>query len=294
MGVSPFPFIVSEILASNIGGASTLIGDPPNILIGSAAGLDFADFLVHMAPLAVILLVLYLFAARWLFRDQLTVDAERRESLLALDERAMITDAPLLRRSLVVLGLTLVGFVLHGVLHLEPATIALAGALALMIVAREDPHDVLREVEWPTLFFFIGLFMLVAGVIEIGLIAAVAETIETVTGNVLAPTTVVVMWASAALSGVIDNIPYTATMIPVVAQLSAAHDGDALWWGLAIGADLGGNATIIGASANVILASMAEREGHKITFGAFLRFGLPVTIGSMVVATAYVWLRYLQ
>jgi Na+/H+ antiporter NhaD/arsenite permease-like protein len=214
--------------------------------------------------------------------------------LLALDERQMITDPRLLRSSLVVLGLTLVGFVLHGVLHLEPATIALTGAVVLMIVAREDPHEVLREVEWPTLFFFIGLFMLVAGVIEIGLIVAVAGAIESVTGGILAPTTILVMWASAGLSGVIDNIPYTATMIPVVSQLSSAHESDALWWGLAIGADLGGNATIIGASANVILASMAEREGHRISFGTFLRYGLPVTFGSMIIATAYVWLRYLS
>jgi Na+/H+ antiporter NhaD/arsenite permease-like protein len=293
MGLSPLPFIVSEILASNIGGASTLIGDPPNILIGSAAGLGFADFLAHMAPLSAVLLVLYLVAARWLFRGQLVVDAQRRDSLLALDERQMISDPRLLRSSLLVLGLTLVGFVLHGALHLEPATVALTGAIALMIIAREDPHEVLREVEWPTLFFFVGLFMMVAGVIEIGLIVAVADGIEAVTGGVLAPTAILVLWASALLSGVIDNIPYTATMIPVVAQLSSGHASDALWWGLAIGADLGGNATIIGASANVILASMAEREGHRITFGAFLRYGVPVTIGSMVIATIYVWLRYL-
>ena len=293
MGLSPLPFIVSEILASNIGGASTLIGDPPNILIGSAAGLGFSDFLVHMTPLAVILLVLYLGAARWLFRDQLVVDPERRDSLLALDERQMISDPRLLRSSLVVLGFTLIGFALHSVLHLEPATVALTGAIALMIVAREDPHEILREVEWPTLFFFIGLFMLVAGVIEIGLVTAVSDAIVSVTDGALGPTTILIMWASAVLSGVIDNIPYTATMIPVVEQLSSGHETDPLWWGLAIGADLGGNATIIGASANVILASMAEREGHRISFGAFLRYGLPVTVASMVVATGYVWLRYL-
>ena len=294
MGLSPFPFIVSEILASNIGGASTLIGDPPNILIGSAAGLDFTDFLVHMTPLAAILLAVYLVAAKWLFRGQLTLDEERRDALLALDERQMISDPKLLRQSLLVLAATLVGFVVHGIVHIEPATIALAGAVTLMVVAREDPHEILREVEWPTLFFFIGLFMLVAGVIEIGLIDAVAQLITEVTGGVLAPTTILVMWASAILSGVIDNIPYTATMIPVVAQLSSGHDTDALWWGLAIGADLGGNATIIGASANVILASMSEREGHKISFGAFLRYGLAVTLGSMLIATAYVWVRYLM
>ena len=293
MGLSPFPFIVSEILASNIGGASTLIGDPPNLLIGSATGLGFADFLVHMTPLAVILLVIYLIAAKWLFRGQLTLDEERRDSLLALDERQMITNPKLLRQSLVVLGATLVGFVLHGVFHIEPATIALAGALTLMVVAKEEPHEILREVEWPTLFFFIGLFMLVAGVIEVGLIDAVAAVIQTVTGGELGATTLLVMWVSAGLSGVIDNIPYTATMIPVVTQLAAGHESDALWWGLAIGADLGGNATIIGASANVILAAMSEREGHRISFGAFLRYGLTVTLGSMLIATVYVWVRYL-
>ena len=293
LGVSPLPFIVAEILASNIGGASTLIGDPPNLLIGSAADLDFMAFLFNMAPLAAIILALFLISARWLFRDYLHIDPAMRDALFALDEREMISDPVLLRRSLVVLGLTLVGFLLHGPLGYEPATIALTGALVLMVVAREEPHEVLREVEWPTLFFFIGLFMLVAGVIEIGLVEAVASAIVTVTGGALAPMAVLLLWGSAVLSGIIDNIPYTATMIPVVGQLSQGTDSEALWWALAIGADFGGNATIIGASANVILASLAEREGHPVRFGTFLRYGLPVTLGSMVVATGYVWLRYL-
>ena len=293
LGMSPFPLIVSEILASNIGGAATLIGDPPNILIGSAADLDFVAFLVNMAPLSALLLVIYLFAARWLFRGQLETDPELRATLLSLDEREMITNPRLLRSSLVVLGLTLVGFLAHGPLGYEPATVALTGAVALMVVAREDPHEVLREVEWPTLFFFIGLFMLVAGVIEIGLIDAVADGIVAVTGGALGPTSILILWVSTVLSGIIDNIPYTATMIPVVDQLAAGHESDALWWALAIGADLGGNATIIGASANVILASMAEREGHPISFGAFLRYGLPVTVGTVLISTVYVWLRYL-
>jgi Na+/H+ antiporter NhaD/arsenite permease-like protein len=293
LGMNPFPFLMSEILASNIGGAATLIGDPPNILIGSAAGLDFGAFLVNMAPLSAVLLAIYLVAARWLFRDLLTADPELRDSLLELNEREMITDPPLLRRSLAVLGLTLVGFLFHGALGLEAATVALTGAVVLMVVARESPDEVLRDVEWPTLFFFIGLFMLVAGVIEIGLIDAVADGIGTVTGGALAGTSLLVLWLSAILSGIIDNIPYTATMIPVVEQLAGGQPNDAIWWALAIGADLGGNATIIGASANVILAGMAEREGHPIRFGQFLRYGLPVTAGTMVIATAYVWLRYL-
>jgi len=293
LGMNPFPFLMSEILASNIGGASTLIGDPPNILIGSAAGLDFGAFLVNMAPLSVILMAVYLVAARWLFRGLLTADPELRARLLELNERDMITNPGLLRRSLAVLGLTLVGFLLHGVLGLEPATVALAGAVVLMVIARESPEEVLREVEWPTLFFFIGLFMLIAGVIEIGLIDAVADAIVAITGGALASTSLLVLWLSAFLSGIIDNIPYTATMIPVVEQLDRGQPNDALWWALAMGADLGGNATIIGASANVILAGMAEREGHPIRFGQFLRYGLPVTVGTMLIATVYLWLRYL-
>ena len=293
LGMSPFPLIVSEILASNIGGAATLIGDPPNILIGSAAGLDFVDFLVNMAPLSALLLALYLVAARWLFRGQLDTDPDLRDSLFALDEREMIVEPRLLRSSLIVLGATLVGFLVHGIIGFEPATIALTGAVVLMLIAREDPHDVLREVEWPTLFFFIGLFMLVEGVIEIGLIDAVAEMIVAVTGGALGATAFLVLWVSTILSGIIDNIPYTATMIPVVEQLSEGQESDVLWWALAIGADLGGNLTIIGASANVILASMAEREGHPISFGAFFRYGLPVTVGTVMISTVYIWVRYL-
>jgi Na+/H+ antiporter NhaD/arsenite permease-like protein len=294
LGVSPLPFIIAEILSSNIGGLATLIGDPPNILIGSAADIDFLSFAVNMGPLSAIILVGFLVSARWLFRGQLSVDPELRDTLLALDEREMIGDPRLLRQSLVVLGLTLIGFLIHGPLGYEPATVALTGAVALMVVAREDPHEILREVEWPTLFFFIGLFMLIAGVIEIGMIQAIATALTTVTGGSLELGTIVILSLSGILSGVVDNIPYTATMIPVVAEMSVPHEpSQALWWALAAGADLGGNFTIIGASANVILASMSEREGHPIPFGTFVRYAAPVTLGSIIVAMAYIWLRYL-
>jgi Na+/H+ antiporter NhaD/arsenite permease-like protein len=295
LGMSPFPLIISEVIASNIGGAATLIGDPPNILIGSHAGLDFGAFLVHMAPLSAIVLVGYLAAARLIFAKHLAVDDERRRSLLALDERLMIEDPALLRRSLVVLGATLVGFVLHGPLGYEPATVALAGAVALMIIGRQDPRKVFHEVEWPTLFFFIGLFMVVAGLIEVGVIEALAAAVSDLTGGALAATSMLLLWMSAAISAVIDNIPYAATMVPLVAELNAdhGHSGDVLWWALAIGTDYGGNATAIGASANVVLLAMAQREGHPISFGRYLRYGVPITLGTMLVATAYVWLRYL-
>ena len=293
LGITPIPFLIAEILASNIGGSATLIGDPPNILIGSAADLDFVEFMSHMTPIAAVTLVLFLVAARWLFRGQLRVDPQLREAFLNLDERAMISDPALLRRSVVVMVLTLVGFVLHGPLGLEPATIALAGAVVLMLVAREDPHEILREVEWPTLFFFIGLFMLVAGVMEVGAIALVAEQAIALTGGELAPASFLVLWLSAAVSGVVDNIPYTATMIPVVERLAEGQPSSVLWWALALGADFGGNATIIGASANVILASLAEREGHPIGFWTFAKYGVPVTVASVALATVYIWVRYL-
>lgn len=294
LGANPMPFIVAEILASNIGGAATLIGDPPNILIGSAAGIDFATFAANMAPLSAIVLLLFLVAARWLFRSDLTVDPEMRDALLDMDEREMISDPALLRRASIVLGLTLLGFLVHGQLGFEPATVALTGAVALMIVAREDPHEVLRDVEWPTLFFFIGLFMLVAGVIEIGMIEAIATAFADVTGGAIDTGTYLLLWISAVLSGIVDNIPYTATMLPVVSQLAPPQEEThVLWWALAAGADFGGNFTIIGASANVILASMAEREGHPISFGTFFRYAAPVTLGSIVVSTAYMWFRYL-
>ena len=294
LGLNPMPLIIAEILSSNIGGTATLIGDPPNILIASAANIDFATFFLNMAPLSAIVLVVFLVAARWLFRSQLVVDPEMRDALLALDERQMITDPTLLRSSLVVLGLTMLGFVLHGPLGYEPATVALTGAVALMVVARENPHEVLREVEWPTLFFFIGLFMLIAGVIEIGMIEAIATALTDLTGGALAGGAMVILWLSAVLSGVVDNIPYTATMLPVVEQMSEPHGGSqALWWALAAGADMGGNLTIIGASANVILASMSEREGHPIGFWTFMKYAAPVTLGSILISTAYIWLRYL-
>ncbi len=295
LGLNPMPLIISEIVASNIGGSATLVGDPPNILIGSFANLDFGAFLVHMLPLAVVVLALYLVAARFIFARDLKVDPERRAELLALDEGRMIEDPVLLRRSLLVLGGTLIGFILHGPLNYEPATIALAGAVVLMIVSRQDPRDVFQEVEWPTLFFFIGLFMLVSGMIEVGLIEALASAVTTLTGGALAATSLLLLWMSAFVSAVIDNIPYAATMTPLVEVLNAnhGHAGDALWWSLAIGTDYGGNATVIGASANVILIAMAQREGHRISFMTYLRYGLPITIGTMLVASLYVWLRYL-
>jgi Na+/H+ antiporter NhaD/arsenite permease-like protein len=292
--VSPLPFLISEILASNIGGAATLIGDPPNILIGSAADLGFDDFLVHMAPAAFLAFLAFLAMTRLFFRGDLAVDPGVRDSVLGLDEREVLTDPGLLRLSLGVIGITVLGFLLAKPLGLEPGAIALLGAALLMLLTRSDAEEVLHEVEWATLFFFVGLFMLVEGVVHVGIVSAVADGLIDLTGGDAAITTLGLIWLSGVASAIIDNIPYTATMLPVVQELGAAGIPiEPLWWALALGACFGGNATIIGASANVVVANLASRADHPITFGQFLRYGLPVTFVSLLISTGYVFVRYL-
>jgi len=292
--VSPIPFLVSQILASNIGGTATLIGDPPNILIGSAAGLDFLDFVLVMTPIAVIIFGVFLVMARWQFARGIAgaVDGTTAVEGLVADE--VITDRSRMLRSLAVLGATIVGFLLASPLGLEPATVALLGAAILMLVVRADPIETLREVEWPTIAFFVGLFILVEGIVAVGIIDAVAEIVLDITGGDQTATTIGLLWLSAVVSAIIDNIPYTATMIPVVEALGEAGlEVEPLWWALALGACLGGNATLIGASANVVVAGVAARAGHRVAFGAFLRFGIPVTVMSIAISTVYLWVRFL-
>ena len=292
--VSPLPFLISEILASNIGGAATLIGDPPNILIGSAADLGFDDFLVHMAPAAVLVFVAFLAMTYWFFGRDLYVDPATRDSVLALDEREVLTNPGLLRLSLGVIGATVIGFLLAKPLGLEPGAIALLGAAALMLLARSDVEEVLHEVEWATLLFFVGLFMLVEAVVHVGIVGAVADGLIEATAGDAAVTTLGLVWLSGIASAIIDNIPYTAAMIPVVQDLGAAGIPiEPLWWALALGACFGGNATIVGASANVVVANLAGRADHPITFRAFLRYGIPVTVVSLIISTGYVFVRYL-
>jgi Na+/H+ antiporter NhaD/arsenite permease-like protein len=294
LGINPRPFLVSEILAANIGGAATLIGDPPNILIGSAANLGFDKFLWHMAPPVIAILGLYLLLARFIFHQDLKEGAQHRDLVLAMDERKVISDPILLRKALVVLGATIGGFLLHRTFHLEPATVALTGAVLLLLWSGFSPQQALAEIEWTTLFFFFGLFIMVEGVVKIGLIDILARRALDLTGGELATTSFLILWLSAILSGIVDNIPYTATMIPLVQDLVGGRpESEPLWWSLALGADLGGNATLIGASANIIVANLATRGGHKITFRQFLAYGVPVTLVSTLVATLWIWLRYL-
>jgi Na+/H+ antiporter NhaD/arsenite permease-like protein len=297
LAVSAVPFLISEALASNIGGTATLIGDPPNIIVGSAADLDFVSFLTNLAPVVILILVGYLLLAPRIFGSRLKSSPEVKERIMALDERDLITDPGLLRLSSVVLGLTLIGFVFHGLLGYEPATVALVGAAALLVLSRQEPQAVLGEIEWSTLFYFIGLFIVVGGLESVGLLSDVGEGIADLSGGSVEATAMGVLWVSALLSGIVDNIPYTTAMVPVVRELNMSlGDGapdDALWWALALGACLGGNLTIIAASANILAASMAERGGQAIRFWEFFRYGAAVTFASMVVSSIYLWLRYL-
>ncbi|OGO56228.1 MAG: hypothetical protein A2V85_09525 [Chloroflexi bacterium RBG_16_72_14] len=295
LGISPVPYLISQVLASNVGGTATLIGDPPNILIGSAAGLGFDAFLVNLAPVVAIILVAFVFIAMVSFRGDLRVPSERQEAALAETEALAIRDRPLLVKSLVVTGATIVGFLLHTALGLEAATVAVLGATVLMLVAERKPADLLREVEWSTLFFFIGLFILVEGIVSTGIVTDIADALLRATRGDLAVTTLALLWLSAAVSAVVDNIPYTATAIPIVQQLiDGGMDGEPLWWSLALGACLGGNLTIVGASANVVVANLAMRSGYRITFWQFLRYGAAVVLASMLISTVYLWVRYLS
>jgi Na+/H+ antiporter NhaD/arsenite permease-like protein len=292
--VSPFPYLISQIFASNIGGTATLIGDPPNILIGSAAGLDFGAFLANLAPVVVLIMVAFVGIMWVAFGRGMEDDADRLDVLATVDPSAAIKDRPLMIRALTVLGLTLVGFLFHSVLGLEAATIALLGATVLMLVGPLDPHEALRDIEWNTLVCFVGLFMLIEAVVHVGIVGGVADTLADTAGGNLTIATMGILWFSAIASAIVDNIPYTATAIPIVERLiEGGLDGAVLWWALALGACLGGNLTIVGASANIVVANLAARDGHPITFMQFFRYGLGVVVASLLISTVYLWFRYL-
>jgi Na+/H+ antiporter NhaD/arsenite permease-like protein len=295
LGMSPVPFLISQILASNIGGTATLIGDPPNIIIGSRFDKDFNDFLLNAAPAAIASLVVYLVFARWLFRKELAsavqaLEPEDIERLVTAERK--IRDVRLMRLGLVVLSVTIVGFLLARTLGLEGATIALAGAVILMILAKQDVHEVLKDVEWSTLLFFIGLFIVVGAVVKSGLISDLAKQALALTGGRSDVAALLVLWMSAVLSAIVDNIPYTITMIPLVQELGQSVNVEPLIWALVLGADMGGNATIVGASANVVVSSLSEARGHPITFLSYLKYGVPATVLTMIICTIDIVIRY--
>ena len=284
------------MFASNIGGAATLVGDPPNIIIASRAGLSFNDFLLHMAPLVIVILAVFILVLPLLFRGAFHVHPDRVADVMALNEREAIRDHRLLTKCGAVLLLVFAAFVAHPIIHIEPSVVALLGAGLLILISDVERRDYLASVEWETLLFFIGLFILVGALVKTGAIGRVARLAADVTGGDALTATMLILLVSVVLSGVIDNIPYVATMSPVVADLAAnisdPVQSDALWWALAIGADLGGNLTAVGASANVVMIGIAAREGYPISFWEFTRKGAVVTLLTVVLAVPYLWLRY--
>ncbi|RSM86286.1 hypothetical protein DMH04_14045 [Kibdelosporangium aridum] len=296
LGISPVPFLIAEVLASNIGGAATLIGDPPNIIIGSRAGLSFNDFVVHMTPIIVVELIVFTLILPLLFRGSFTADPERIAGVMALNEREAIRDKRLLIKCGVVLLAVFAGFVGHSAFHIEPSIVALLGAGVLVLVSGLQARDYMGGVEWETLLFFAGLFIMVGALVKTGVIGNLASLATDATGGDALLAVMLILGVSAVLSGFIDNIPYVATMSPLVQQLAAGvadpTQSQALWWSLALGADLGGNMTAVGASANVVVLGIAARAGSPISFWEFTKKGAVVTVITVVVAAPYLWLRY--
>ncbi len=293
--INPIPLLIAEIIMSNVGGTATLIGDPPNILIGSAAGLSFMDFIINLAPIVIIMSPVVLVILALVYKKHIQTTEELKKRIMEFDARSSLKDKKLLVKSLVVLGITIIGFLFHGVLHLEAATIALFGAGLLLVITNTHPEEILKELEWTTIVFFAGLFVLVAGIEHVGFIDMLAHGLLDVTQGSMVATTLSIMWGSAIFSAFIDNIPFVATMIPLVQELGAANlNIEILWWALALGADMGGNGTIIGASANLVGAGLAEKAGHRMSFKDFFKMGFVIMIVTMIISTAYVWIRYLS
>lgn len=296
--VNPLPFLITQIIASNIGGTATLIGDPPNIMIGSAVKeLTFMAFIQNLMPMALIIMLVLIPIFILLFRKQIQTTPELMQSIMDLDEKELLTDKKLLVKCVTVLGLTIVGFFIHQLVHIESATVALAGAFLLLLLTGEHMlEEAFAKVEWPTIFFFVGLFVLVAGLIETGVISTLAEKAVSLTGGNVASTSMLILWLSAIASAFVDNIPFVATMIPMIQDMGSMgiSNLEPLWWSLALGACLGGNGTLIGASANLIVAGMAAKEGYQLKFTTFLKYGFPIMILSVLLSSAYVYLRYLM
>jgi Na+/H+ antiporter NhaD/arsenite permease-like protein len=289
LDIDPVPLIIVEIVASNIGGTATLIGDPPNILIAGHTGLSFGAFIANLAPIVIVALVVVLPGLYLAFRSRLQIAPEARERVMSLDAARSIEDAAEARRTVPILVLTVLVFFVHKPLGLEPATVALAGAAVMLLVTRQSLEGTIGSIEWLTLFFLIGLFVMVGALEETGALEEVADGIASVTGGDRVAELLGILWVAAIGSGLVDNIPFTAAMIPVVDSLGG---DDAYWWALALGACFGGNATIVAAACNVAASGMAARAGSPIGFLVFLRYGAAVTAVSLLLATAYVLLRY--
>lgn len=291
--VNPVPFLLSQIMASNIGGTATLIGDPPNIMIGSAAGLSFADFIVNTGPVVLIILAVVVAIFFLMYRGNLHVESENMEKVLTLDEKLTIKDASLLRKSVIMIVLVVVGFIFHAQLGIESATVALTAAGVMLLIGGQDAEDMILGVEWSTILFFIGLFVVVGGLNSTGVIAMLANGMLELVGDNEVLAIVLVLWASALISAFLDNIPFVATLIPMIQTMQqGGMDVLPLWWALSLGACLGGNGSLIGASANVVLAGVSAKNGYPITFMSYLKKGFPLMLLSVAICTVYLLIRF--
>ncbi len=295
LDINPVPIFVAEILASNIGGTATLIGDPPNIMIAGATQLGFMDFLYNVGPIAIVIFIVTILLLKIIYGKKMDASEENKARLIAMNPENAITDRPLMIKSLSLIGAVILGFTSHSVLHLEPAAIALTGAALLLLITREDPEEILQSVEWATLFFFIALFILVGCLEKVGIIEDMARAAVNVTQGDLKASCFLVLWLSAIASAFIDNIPFVATFIPLIKEMGTIGDINTLplWWALSLGACLGGNGTLIGASANVIVSGMAAREGYNITFLNYMKIAFPLMLLSIVISNIYLLLFYL-
>ena len=295
LNIDPIPFLLTEIFSSNIGGTATLIGDPPNIIIGSAGGLSFIDFIKELTPVILVIMCVVLTVLAFIFRKKLHASQDKMDEVAKIDNSHTITDKALMIRSTLILALVILGFMLHDVTHIETCVVAMLGASILLIF--EKPNEILQDVEWNTIFFFIGLFIIIGGLEASGGIKLMAEWILKVTQGSQAATSMIILWASGVISGIIDNIPYTATMAPMLVEIEktmGATYAYPLWWALSLGACLGGNMTIIGAAANVIVSENAAKSGHPISFMRFLKYGVGVVAISLTISTVYIYFRFLH
>lgn len=292
--MTPVPLLIGTIMSSNIGGTATLIGDPPNIIIGSRAGFSFLDFLNELTPIVTVIYFACIGLLLFIFRKTFVATPEKMAEVASIDNSQTIKDKTLMIRSMIVLGLVIIGFVTHDITHIETYLCAMIGASFLLIF--ETPDNILKDVEWNTIFFFVGLFVIIGGFEASGGIKLMAQWLLDITNGSESLTAMVILWGSGILSGVIDNIPYTATMAPMIQQISVIEGSQAafpLWWCLSLGSCLGGNMTIVGAAANVIVSETSAAKGHKISFLYYLKYGVLITFVSLVLSSVYVYLRFL-
>ena len=291
--INPIPFFMTQIMASNIGGTATLIGDPPNIMIGSAAGLSFTDFITNTGVAVLFVLAATIVCFYFIYGRKLHVEPEAMDSILQLDENKAIKDRSLLIKSVVMILLVVFGFVFHSQLHLESCTIALTAAAVMLLIGRQDVEEIVAGVEWTTILFFTGLFIVVGGLQETGVIQILANGLMDLTEGHMTLTILLILWVSAIVSSFLDNIPFVATLIPLILTMqSSGVDVTPLWWAVSLGACLGGNGTLIGASANVVLSGISNRHGFPITFASYFKVGFPLMLVSVAISTVFLLLRF--